>query len=136
MSIDKSKLPKIAHYPKMSTIFSKIVCKHCLHACNFFHVCWKSGHRTADLDLGSLNHTFFVDSNYRPWQFHDQILKLITLACYTRKSWVWHWLAKLNNLNAALLRQALSLRVTLSWKVGCQKHCQKLSNKKHRKLGF
>ena len=28
----------IVVYPKMSTIFSKIVRKHCLHACNFFHV--------------------------------------------------------------------------------------------------
>ena len=25
---------------KMSTIFSKIVCKHYLHACDFFHVCF------------------------------------------------------------------------------------------------
>ena len=25
-------------YPNMSTIFSKIVCKQCLHACDFFHV--------------------------------------------------------------------------------------------------
>ena len=27
--------------PKMSTIFSKIVRKQCLHACDFFHVCPK-----------------------------------------------------------------------------------------------
>ena len=26
----------------MSTIFSKIVHKQCLHACNFFRVCWRS----------------------------------------------------------------------------------------------
>ena len=30
---------KMVVYPKMSTIFSKIVRKHCLHACDFFHVC-------------------------------------------------------------------------------------------------
>ena len=29
---------KFVVYPKMSTIFSKIVRKHCLHACDFFHV--------------------------------------------------------------------------------------------------
>ena len=29
---------KIVVFPKMSTIFSKIVRKHCLHACDFFHV--------------------------------------------------------------------------------------------------
>ena len=29
---------KIVVYPRMSTIFSKIVRKHCLHACDFFHV--------------------------------------------------------------------------------------------------
>ena len=28
-----------AVYPEMSTIFSKNVCKQCLHACDFFHVC-------------------------------------------------------------------------------------------------
>ena len=30
---------KIVVDPKMSTIFSKTVCKQCLHACDFFHVC-------------------------------------------------------------------------------------------------
>ena len=30
---------KILVYPKMSTIFSKVVRKQCLHACDFFHVC-------------------------------------------------------------------------------------------------
>ena len=30
---------KIVVYTKMFTIISKIVCKHCLHACYFFHVC-------------------------------------------------------------------------------------------------
>ena len=29
---------KIVVYPKMSTIFSKIVRKQCLHACDLFHV--------------------------------------------------------------------------------------------------
>ena len=29
---------KIVVYPKMCTIFSKIVSKQCLHACDFFHV--------------------------------------------------------------------------------------------------
>ena len=29
---------KLVVVPKMSTIISKIVRKHCLHACNFFHV--------------------------------------------------------------------------------------------------
>ena len=32
------KCQKIVFYPKMSTIFSKIVRKHRLHACDFFHV--------------------------------------------------------------------------------------------------
>ena len=43
-----------------------------------YRAVWKSGHRTAK--VGSLNHTFFVDSNCRPWQFHGHVLKLPTLA--------------------------------------------------------
>ena len=39
VDINGQKLRKIVVYPKMSTIFSKIVCKQRLHACNFFHVC-------------------------------------------------------------------------------------------------
>ena len=31
---------KIVAYKKMSTIFPKIVRKQCLHACDFFHVCF------------------------------------------------------------------------------------------------
>ena len=33
---------RIVVNPKMSTIFSKIVHKQCLYACNFFRVCWRS----------------------------------------------------------------------------------------------